>query len=86
MGNIVLLGRSAVLSTCMQPIATDRVARSACRSVTVVSPAKMAEPIEMPFVSRIRVGPGNHVLDGGPDPPPWKEAILKGEGASHCKV
>jgi len=29
----------------------------------------MAEPIEMPFVLRTRVGPGNHALDGGPDPP-----------------
>jgi len=28
---------------------TDRVAWSVCRYVTVVSPAKMAEPIEMPF-------------------------------------
>jgi len=40
-----------------------------CRSVTLVSPAKMAEPMEMPFGSRTRVGPRNHVLDGGPDPP-----------------
>jgi len=30
------------------------------------------------------VGPGNHVLDGGPDPP-WKWAILRGGEASHCK-
>jgi len=36
-----------------------------CRSVTlVVSPAKMAEPIEMPFGLRTWV-PWNHVLDGG---------------------
>jgi len=40
-----------------------------CRSVTLVSPAKMAEPVEMPFGLRTLVGPGNHVLDGGPDPP-----------------
>jgi len=32
-----------------------------------VSPAKTAEPIEMPFGLWPRVGPGNHVLDGGPD-------------------
>jgi len=38
----------------------------------------MAEPIEMPFGLRTRVGPGNHVLDGDPDPP-WERAIL-GEG------
>jgi len=29
-----------------------------------MSPAKMAEPIEMPFGMLSRVGPGNHVLDG----------------------
>jgi len=34
-----------------------------------VSPAKTAELIEMPFGLRTRVGPGNHVLDGGPDLP-----------------
>jgi len=31
------------------------------------------------------VGPGNHVLDGGPDRP-WKGANFWGEWASHCKV
>jgi len=35
-----------------------------CRSVTLVSRAKTAEPIEMPFGLRSRVGPGNHVLEG----------------------
>jgi len=49
-----------------------------CRSVTLVSPAKTAEPIEMPFGLRTRVGPGNYTLDGGPHPP-RKEAILRGE-------
>jgi len=34
-------------------------------SDTVVSPAKTAEPIGMPFGLRTRVGPGNHVLDEG---------------------
>ena len=38
-------------------------------SVTLVSPAKTAAPIELPFGLRTWVGPGNHVLDGGPDPP-----------------
>ena len=47
------------------PIVTDHV--GLC--VTVVSPAKTAEPIVMPFGLRTRVGPGNHVLDGGTDPP-----------------
>jgi len=35
-----------------------------CRFVTLVSPAKTAEPIEMPFGLRTRVGPGSHVLHG----------------------
>ena len=41
------------------------VCQSVGLSVTFVIPAKMAEPIEMPFGLRTRVGPGNHVLDGG---------------------
>jgi len=36
-----------------------------CLSVTIVSPAKMAEPIEMPFRMLSWVVPGNHILDGG---------------------
>ena len=44
-----------------------------------MSPAKTAEPIEMPFGSRTRVGPGNHVLDGSPDPP-IEGAIFCGKG------
>jgi len=40
-----------------------------CQSVTLVIPAKTAKPIEMPFGLRTLVGPGNHVLDDGPDPP-----------------
>ena len=47
---MILLGRIAVAA-----IATDRVAWSVgqfvCRSVTIVSRAKLAEPIEMPFGS-----------------------------------
>jgi len=38
-----------------------------------VSPAKTAEPIEMPFGGLSRVGQRSHVLDGGADP--------QGEGA-----
>ena len=40
-------------------------------------PCKMAEPIKMPFGLRTRVGQGNHVLDGGPDPP-WEGANFLG--------
>jgi len=41
----------------MQPIVTDRVALSIVQSVTLVSPAKTAEVIEIPFALRTRVGP-----------------------------
>jgi len=44
------------------------VCRSVGLSVTLVSPAKTAAPIELPFGLRTWVGPGNHVLDGDPDP------------------
>jgi len=37
-------------------------------SVTVVSRAKTAEPIEMSFGLRTWVGTKNHALDEGPDP------------------
>jgi len=40
------------------------VCRSVGVSVTIVIPAKMAEPIKMPFGLWTQVGPGNHVLDG----------------------
>ena len=57
----------------MRPILTDRVAWSVCLSVglsvTLVSPAQTAAPIELPFGLRTWVGTGNHVLDGCPDPP-----------------
>jgi len=56
-----------------------------CRSVTLVSPAKTAELIEMSFRLRTRVGSGNHVLDGDPDPL-MGGAIFGGKWASHCKV
>jgi len=51
----------------MRPILTDRVAWSVTLPVTLVSPAKTAAPIELPSGLRTWVGPGNHVLDGGPD-------------------
>ena len=47
----------------MRPIVADRL--SVCLSVTIVSPAKTAEPIEMPFGVWTRVGARKHVLDGG---------------------
>jgi len=50
----------------MWPIVIDRVAWCVCQSVhlsvTIVSPAKMTELIEMPFGLRTQVGPRNNVL------------------------
>ena len=40
---------------------------SVCQSVTLVSPAKTAEPIDMPSGLRTWLGPRDHVLDGGSD-------------------
>ena len=51
-----------------------------CLSVChTIEPRKMASPIEMPCWLRTRVGPRNHLLDGGPDPP-WEVVILRGKG------
>ena len=55
---------------------SSAVCRSVCRSVTLVSPAKTAAPIELPFGLRTWVGPGNHVLDGDPDPPMGRGKFL----------
>jgi len=46
----------------------DRVAWSVGLSITLVSPAKTAEPREMPFGLWAWTGPWNHKLDGDPDP------------------
>ena len=43
-----------------------------------MNPAKTAEPIEMLFGMWARVGPHNHVLDGGPEPP--REGAILGWG------
>jgi len=61
------------------------VRQSVGLSVTISSPAKTAEPIEMPFELWTRVGPRNHVFDGGSDPP-FEGAILKREEAAYCKM
>jgi len=49
----------------MRPVVTDGLC--GLSSVTIVSPAKTAEQIEMLFELWTRVGPRNHVLDGGSD-------------------
>ena len=53
----------------MWPVATDGLASSmgiglVCVPLTTVSPAKMAEPIEMPFGIWTQVDPRNYVSDG----------------------
>jgi len=56
----------------MRPIATDiawPVPVRVCVSVTAVSCAKTAEPIEMRFWLWTRVDQRNHVFGGGTDPP-----------------
>jgi len=60
-----------------------RLNSTVCRSVTVVSPVKTVELVEMQFGLTTWVGPRNHVLDGSPDTP-----VERGnyEGAAHCKV
>ena len=46
----------------MQPTVTDRVVWSVGRSVTIVSPAKTAKPIHMPFGLWTQIGQRKHVL------------------------
>jgi len=48
--------------------ATDGMVRFVGLSIMTVSPANMAEPIEMPFRMWTRMGPRNHVLDGSTSP------------------
>jgi len=77
----------------MRPVVTDRLAWSLCRSVslsvTIVSPAKTAEPIEMPFRLWTRVGPTKHVLDWGIH---WRnlanpiEPPMFGGDAAFCQI
>jgi len=44
--------------------------------------AKTAEPIDMPSGIWTQVGPGKHVLEGGPDPPQGKDHFWWGGGMS----
>jgi len=66
----------------MRSVVTDRVAWSVglwvglSVTVTLLSPAKTAKPIEMPFGLWPLMGQWNHVLDGVPDSP-WEGALLR---------
>jgi len=68
----------------MRFIVTDGVAWSVCRSVTIVSLVKTAEPIEIPFELWTLVGQRNQALDGDPDLP-WEGIILRGRGQTVVK-
>jgi len=72
----------------VRSIVTDRVAWSVVLSVgliaTLVSCVITTTEL-MPFGLSTRVGPGNHVLDGGPDPPMGR-GNCEGKWASHSKV
>jgi len=69
----------------MSSIPTDTTLWSVglCLSVTTVNPAKMAEPIQMPFWMWIRAGPRNHVLDGAPNPHTWRGNFEGEKGPAH---
>jgi len=56
-----------------------------CLSVTSVSPAKMAEPIEISFWMLNLCGPKQPCIRWLHIPPMQKDS-LEGEGAAHCKV
>jgi len=61
------------------PTALDHVGHQTSERLEAFRTSTTAEPIEMPFGLRTRVGPGNHVLVGV-QIPSWEGAIL-GEGA-----
>jgi len=58
----LLLGRMTVYyaACCYRPTASGVVCLSVGLSVTLVSPAKTVEPIEMPFGLSTRIGPWKH--------------------------
>jgi len=60
----------------MWPTATD-VALSVYLSDTLVNPAKMAAPTEMPFGVLVLVNPRNHI-NGGPDHPTGRDTLGRG--------
>jgi len=80
---VSFLGHIVLLHTYVRPVVTDRVPWSICRSVTVVSLAKTAQPIEILFGLRNRMGPRNCIR--------WRfiSPHEKGKfwgGAHHCKL
>jgi len=57
---------SVARTTYIDAVCCYRPSIVVCRYVTLVSPAKTAEPIEVPFGLRTQIGSENHVLDKGP--------------------
>jgi len=53
------------------------------RRHSAVSPAKTAEPVDMPFPDAAGMGPENHVLEWSSDPPMQRGNF---EGKAYCKV
>jgi len=63
----ILLGHIAAVARCGLLLQMEIAWPMVCLSVMIVSPAKMAEPIEMPFWLWTRMVPRNRVLDWCPD-------------------
>jgi len=89
MAYLLLLGRIAVLRTLMRPVVTKRVAWSGSRSVTVLSPSKTVELIEMPFGIWRQVGPRKHALTVGAHYSQLAittELSMCGVNAAYCEI
>jgi len=84
-----LLDRIAILRTYRCGLLLCRPSSVVCvvcrLSVTLVSPAKTAEPIELPFEVKTLVGPGTMYYMEFRSPM-GGAIFLWGGGASHCKV
>ena len=65
----------------LRPILTHGVAWSVCRSVTIVSPTKAAEPIEMPFGLWTRVGRWGCTVVAQPGKYDWTVRMFGGDTA-----
>jgi len=55
-----------------------------CLSVTIVSPAKTAEAIDMLLAVWTGLGPMKHILDKGPNL--QRKGAILGEGTAYCKA
>ena len=69
----------------MQPIASD-VAWSVCLWVITMSCPKTAELLSVPFVMWTRLGPRDHVLGEGLDPPGEGSIQFWGHLLASCEM